>query len=587
MRLLRQLSELYEGPGDRLRVFGLLLVVLLGSTLEILGIGVFLPFMRIVGQPEAMLDHPRFGPVLRNLGVVDREGIILAASLSLVLLFAFKNLYLALQWRLLYRFIYRRMALVSEQIFRGYLLSPYTFHLERNTAELIRNISWEVKHAFANVFKPIIVVSAESAVTIGVIGMLFLVNPLAALAGLLVIGLLSWGIFRLSKQKLSRLGAVRGEEQTNKYQLMQHGLGAIREIRVLGREDYFLERFHRSEGRYVHALRDSQLLAQYPRLAIEMIAVAMLGSITAFLLLSGQQFADALAILVVFAVAVIRLVPAASRITAGVNQIRFYAPSVGIVQADRRHATEAAEQSRALNSGAAIAFRQALAFESVSYQYPEAPGPAIRELDLTIRRGGRVGFVGSSGAGKTTLMHLLLGLLQPTSGRIVIDGVDLKRNVGSWQRRIGYIPQELYLLDDTIRRNVAFGVPDEDIDDDAIWRALEAAQLSSAVGDLAQGLNSLTGERGARLSGGQAQRLAIARALYGDPEVLILDEATSALDYETEARIVSTLLDLPGARTLVIVSHRHRAVRDCDVIYRLDKGRIAAAGDLAEVSSAH
>ena len=584
MHLIRQLFDLFDRR-ERLQLVALALVVLLGSVLEILGIGLVLPFMRIVSEPGQMLEHARFGPLLRRLGLVDREAIILAASLSLVFLFALKNAYLVFQWRLLYRFIYTKLNKLSVEIFRGYLRSPYVFHLERNTADLIRNLSWEVKLAFTNVVRPVVGLAAEAAVSIGILLILFLINPVVALTGLGAVGLLSWTVARMAKRRLTELGGIRGEEQGRKYQLMQQGLGAIKEIRVLGREAFFLEDFRRSEGRYVRALWDSQLLAQYPRLAIEMVAVAALAGITTLLLLSGRELTEALATLALFGVAVIRLVPAATKITSGLNQIRFYSPSVEIVHAERRNAIEADREYSSLNAGPPVTFHREIGLDAVSYGYPGTTRPAVSDLTVTIPRGECVGFVGASAAGKTTLLHLLLGLLQPTSGRILVDGADIRQNVGSWQRRIGYIPQDLYLLDDTIRRNVAFGVPEEEIDDEAVWRALEAAQLASSVGDLGDGLDAFTGERGARMSGGQAQRLAIARALYGEPEVLILDEATSSLDYETEARIVATLRELAGRKTLIIVSHRDRAVRDCDVLYLLEEGRLAASGTFEEIFS--
>jgi ATP-binding cassette subfamily C protein len=442
-----------------------------------------------------------------------------------------------------------------------------------------------VKYAFANVLKPLVTLAAEVAVTVGIVALLFFVNPLAAFGGLTIVGLLSWGIARLTRNRLTMLGGIRAEEQTRKYQLMQEGLGAIKEIRVLGREGYFFDGFERSERRYVHTLRDSHLLGQYPRLAIEIVAVTTLAGITMLLLLSGRELAEALATLVVFGVAVVRLVPAASKITSGLNQIRFYARSVSIVNADRRLAEEADRQARALNAGPPLGFERDLQLDDVSYRYPDAATEALKNLTVTIRKGESVGFVGASAAGKTTLLHILLGLLQPSSGRILVDGTDVRQNLGSWQRRIGFIPQDLFLLDDTIRRNVAFGIPEEEIDDDAVWCALEAAQLSSSIGNLDAGLDALTGERGTRMSGGQGQRVAIARALYHDPDVLILDEATSSLDYETEARIVACLQALAGQKTLIIVSHRHRAVRDCDVVHLLDGGHLVASGKFEEVMS--
>lgn len=585
MALIRQLLDLYDDPRERLKLVALLLVLLLGSALEIVSIGVFLPFVKIISEPAAVLEHARAGPLLRALNLTDPKAIILASSIALVTLFAVKNAYLAAQWRLLYGFAYKKMAQVSTEIFGGYLRSPFTFHLSRNPAELTQTLTTEVKLALGDVLTTLLLLSAEVVVAVGIIGVLLLVSPVAALGGLALVGVLAWGVGRMTRRRLSVLGGIRADEQQQKLRYLQQGLGGIKEIRVLRREGFFEEGFGRSERRYVGALRRSLLLNRYPRLAIEMVAVLLLAGMITLLLLSGRGMADALPTLAVFGVAVIRLVPAAGKITAGANKVRFYAPSVAIVHEEWRRARQGASEFRSLDSGPPIAFRRQIEFESVGYQYADTPGPAVRDLTLTIPRGQCVGFVGPSAAGKTTLLHLLLGLLQPTSGRILIDGADLRQNVGSWQRLIGYIPQDLYVLDDSIRHNVAFGVPDHEIDDDAVWRALEAAELAASIRSLDTGLDRLAGERGARLSGGQGQRLAIARALYHDPEVLILDEATSSLDYETEARVATTLQSLAGTKTLIIVSHRHQTVRHCDIIHVLEQGLLVSSGSFGEVFS--
>ena len=585
MRIVRQLFDFYDRPRERTQLLALLMVVLVGSLLEIVGIGVFLPFVKIVSEPNLALENARAGAILRRLGLVEPGSIILTSSVALVSLFAFKSVYLAVQWRLVYRFGYRKMAQVSAEIFGGYLRSPLAFHFNRNSTELTQTLSTEVKLAFGEVLTPSILLSAEVIVAIGIVAVLVVVNPVAALGGLVAVGLLGWTIARLTRRRLHVLGQVRADEQQQKFRYLQQGLGGIKEIRVLRREDFFERGFRRSEKRYVRALQGSLLLNLYPRLAMELVAVFLLTGTIALLLLSGRGLEEALPTLAVFGAAVIRLVPAAGKITSGVNRIRFYTPSVVIVHDEWLRAKRADKEFQELNAGPPIIFRKEIRFEEVHYEYPDAPHPAVQSLSLSIPLGQSVGFVGPSAAGKTTLLHLLLGFLEPTSGRILVDGADIRRNIGSWQRQIGYIPQDLYLLDDSVRRNVAFGIPDDEIDEEAVWKALEAAELVASIRDLDTGLDALTGERGARLSGGQAQRLAIARALYHDPQVLILDEATSSLDYETEARISTTLQSLAGTKTLVIVSHRHQTVRHCDTIHVLENGRLASSGAFSEVFS--
>jgi ATP-binding cassette subfamily C protein len=306
-------------------------------------------------------------------------------------------------------------------------------------------------------------------------------------------------------------------------------------------------------------------------------------------LAQGQSLQATLPVLGIIGAAAMRLMPSTSRIASGLTQARFHYASTEVLYNELR----AIESDRATAAPsippdqhrAELPFRQSLTLQQVSYTYPGKQQPATDNVSIEIPRGHWVGFVGPTGAGKTTLIDLMLGLLVPTSGTILIDGSDLRQDVSGWQRKIGYVPQDIYLIDDTVRRNVAFGVLDAEIDDEQVWKALHAAQVDATVRALPGGLDATTGQRGERLSGGERQRLGIARALYHDPEVLIVDEATANLDRETEAAVVETLARLRGEKTIIVIAHRFGVVRDCDCVYVMKDGRVQNSGALAHLFS--
>lgn len=556
------------------KICGLLALSLVGSALEVLGIGIFLPYIQAVRDPEVVLSHERYGPILETLGLVDRNALVLAAGFGLLAVFAFKNGYLAFQWWLITRFVYREVRRLSAEIFEAYLGSPYLFHVSRNSSQMVRNVAAEAKHVFRDVLENGVNLVVEVVVFVGILAVLFWVNPVAAATGLVFMGLVAWALERLTRHRMSILGEKRAEATAARYKWVQQGLGAIKEIQILGRSGYFVRHFDDWGKVETEAFTHGSLAGRYPRLAIEIAAVVLLVSLITLPLLAGQALDAILGMLVVFGVAVIRLLPAVTKITGALNKIRFNVPSVDILYEELVELERAEEERRLAEGGPEIRFENRIEIEDVWYRYPDANGWALQEIEIAIERGESVGFAGQSGGGKTTLLHLLVGLLDPTRGRIFVDGRDIGENLRSWQREIGFVSQDVYLLDASVRRNVAFGVPDEEIDDEAVWRALEMAQLAPTVREMSGGLDATVGERGVGLSGGQRQRLAIARALYHDPPVLVLDEPTSSLDRETELQVERTITGLKEAKTILIVSHREDTLQNCDSVYVLEGGRV-------------
>jgi ATP-binding cassette subfamily C protein len=369
-------------------------------------------------------------------------------------------------------------------------------------------------------------------------------------------------------------------------QWITQGLGSIKETKVAGREDFFLRWFSEASRRFARASLVFSIMSALPRLVIEVVAVGGMLLVVTVILLRGDELSTAIPRLALFAMAAVRIIPSLTRLFSALSSIRFYGPAVPPLHRDLAQAWE--DETRLREATLTVRKEQpllldALEFREVGFTYEGASAPALAGISLRIARGSSVGFVGPSGSGKSTLIDLLLGLLAPQSGRIVIDGVGLQGVVADWQRSIGYVPQSIYLLDDTIRRNVALGIADEQIDDHAVRRALRQAQLESLVERLPAGTGTVIGENGVRLSGGERQRLGIARALYHGPQVLVLDEATSALDHHTENEITRTIRALVGERTVIVVAHRLSTVQMCDTIFVLTNGRIADAGTFEQL----
>ncbi|MEP6604323.1 MAG: ABC transporter ATP-binding protein [Spartobacteria bacterium] len=573
MRLFRDLLRLF----DRRERWKLALISLLlfgGSLLEVVGIGVILPFVKIVGEPDSILRNERMSPWLAYLKIDHARSITLAACVALLILSLFKGVYLALTMRTAYRFIYRKVLSLGRQLLTNYLRVPYLFHLHHNTADLVKNITVETE-TVGNVLKFALFLPAEFIVMVGLLAVLVWAEPGTGLIGIAGLGALMWALSAFTRKELARTGKIRSDEQARMMQWVNQSLGGIKEVKLLGREDFFADAVSRSGERYTRALRRSSLLGELPRVILETSAALVIVVFVLVVVLSGRDMKTVVGALAVLGMAMVRLVPSANRITKALHGIRFYAETVRLMNEGRSMELGAGRTER---EPVALSFRSTITLENLTFHYPDGAAASLHEVSLEIPRGARVAFVGASGAGKTTLANVLLGLLQPTSGRLLVDLVDVRENLRAWQDHLGYIPQDIYLIDDTIRRNIAFGWPDEKIDDASVWRALDAAQLSIFVRKLEGGLDAEVGERGVRISAGQRQRIGIARALYHDPDVLLLDEATSALDNETERQFAAAIDQLAGSKTIIIIAHRLTTVRDCDTIYLLDHGRVVASG---------
>lgn len=553
-------------------LFGLSLI---GMVLETLGVGLVIPALALMTQRDIAVRYPNLSPVLAWLGHPSQGRLVAMGMLVLVAVYAVKALFLALlAWRQM-RFVYGVQAELSERLFTSYLRQPYAFHLQRNSAQLIRNAVTET-----NVFSQTVLVAglqclAESLVMVGIVLLMLIVEPLGTLAVIGALGAAVWAFHRVTVRQIARWGVDRQEHEGRRIQYLQQGLGGAKDVKLLGREEEFLNEFGVHNTGYARAGRRFGFVTQLPRLWLELLAVIGLAALVLVMIWHGRSVESLLPALGLFAVGAFRLMPSANRVLSATQNVRYGLPVIDVLYRELRELPPTHPPER----GRPLIFSDALVLDRVTYRYPVADRPSLEEVSLRIPHGSSVGFIGPTGAGKSTLVDILLGLLAPDRGQVIVDGVDIATNPRGWQDQIGYVPQSIYLTDDTLRRNVAFGVPNDQIDEAAVWRAIRAARLESMVSDLSGGLGTVVGERGIRLSGGERQRIGIARALYHDPAVLVLDEATSSLDTETEREVMDTVRELRGSRTLVIVAHRLSTVEQCDRLFRLERGRVVEEGE--------
>ena len=425
-------------------------------------------------------------------------------------------------------------------------------------------------NAFVRAVTSIQTILTECLALLGIGTLLLLVEPLGALIVGLMFGCAAWGFHHSTHTHITRWGQMRLHHDGLRIQAVLQGLGGVKDVKLLGREGDFLAQHSAHSTQSARAEQFRATLQQLPRLWLELVAVAGMALLVLSMLAQGRDIASIVPTLGLFAVAAFRLMPSVNRVLGAVQNLRFNLAPINTMHEELK----LTEPEPTVHNIDGTAFQHNICLIDINYTYPNSAAPVLNSLSITIQKGESVGFIGPSGSGKSTLVDVILGLLPPSAGQVVVDGQDIQQNLRHWQNQIGYVPQSIYLTDDTLRRNVAFGVPNEQIDDAAIQRAIQAAQLDWFVTSLPNGLETLVGERGIRLSGGQRQRVGIARALYHDPSVLVLDEATSSLDTATESDVMQAVTTLQGTKTIIIVAHRLSTVKQCDRLYRVEQGRV-------------
>lgn len=586
MKVIREILELLT-PVERRQAIWLLPLVIVMALAEVAGIASIAPFLALLADPDAIHNNRLLAWVHRFFGFEgDRQFLLAVGAGALLIIFLSNGVLAGGTWALAH-FGAMRNHSISKRLLVSYLKQPYTFFLEHNSAGLAHNILQEVVQVINGVVIPGLQAIAKGVAAVAVLIMLVVLEPLLALlAGTLLLGAYAL-IYGASRKFLSHIGRERVRAGHERHKAATEAMGGIKQLKLVGRESEMVERFEQPSYRFAQYETFSRVISTVPRYLLEGVAFASVVAIVLVFLSLGQTVAEMIPVLGVYAFAGYRLLPAMQQIFQSLTQVRYSQGALdtvhGMVTQVDAGAHLAGFPSR--KQVERLGFEHSMVLDSVSYQYPGSRRPTLSRISLEIPARSSVAFVGETGAGKTTLVDLILGLLSPTEGAIRVDGVKIDRsNVARWQKHVGYVPQSIFLQDDTITGNIALGIPDNEIDSEAVRRAARLAQLGHFIeNELPDGYETMVGERGVRLSGGQQQRLGIARALYDDPDVLVLDEATSALDSTTEHSVFEAISDLSGSKTLIMIAHRLSTVQASDLICVLDHGNIVSVGNYEEL----
>ena len=558
------------------RVVVLIFMILIGAVLETLGVSMIYPLIETVMMPEVFEQNAMIVWICNVLGYTSAEQFVTFMLLALIFIFIFKNLYLLLLYYVQHSFITNSQYRISRDLLKVYLNRPYEFYLNASTGDIMRTVYSDSTGIF-NLLLQCMQFITEFMVAIFLGTYLLIIDPVMTI----VMGILLVGITLLSsaflKPRISRIGEESRQQQSKMYKTIMQSINSVKDVKVYAKEDAFLGIYRKYGKRYYNLARDHEVLSSVPRLAIEAFSLSGVLAYMAVMMKLGQNVQTMVPQLSAFAVAAVRLLPSASRINTYLANIAYYRPTLDYVYANvelPKNVDERAAEAKAVTETDKLRFHDGIKVEQLYYKYPNTDKYIFENARMQVPYGKSVGIMGPSGAGKTTVVDIMLGLLRVESGTITCDGVNVLEHYGQWLANIGYISQTINMVDDTIRANIAFGVDVDDIDDARVWQVLEEAQLADFVRNLPNGINTVIGERGVRISGGQRQRVGIARALYHDPEILILDEATSALDNDTEAAIMEAIENFHGRKTMLIIAHRLKTIENCDIIYKVENGKI-------------
>ena len=572
-------------PAERKRAGVLMVMIVVMAALEMVGVASIMPFMAVLANPEVVETNRLLSAVYTGLGFADTQRFLFALGVAVFVLLVASLLFKALTTYAKLRFTLMREYSIGRRLVEGYLHQPYSWFLNRHSADLGKSVLSEVGKVVSGAMTPAMELVAQGAVATALLILLVAVDPVLALAVGVSLGVAYGGIYWATRGYLARIGEERFRLNRWRFTAVSEAFGAPKEIKVGGLERVYLRRFSDPARAFARHQASAQVVSQLPRFALEAIAFGGMLLVVLYLMAQNGGFSKALPVIALYAFAGYRLMPALQAIYKSITSIRFAAPALDALHADLMGLQPANPQQ----AGEALPLNHAITLSDVTYCYPNAPQPALKELNLTIPARATVALVGATGSGKTTTVDVMLGLLEPRRGTLAVDGVVIdETNRRAWQRAIGYVPQHIYLADDTVAANIAFGLEARDIDPVAVERAAKIANLHEFVmEELPERYQTTVGERGVRLSGGQRQRIGIARALYHNPQVLILDEATSALDNLTEQAVMEAVHNLGHEITIILIAHRLSTVKACDTIFLLEKGELKGQGTFEELTRAN
>jgi len=575
--MLKKLSAILDRQ-QKTKIAGLLVLILIGGLLETAGVSLILPVLSAILDEEGFAANGTVRYFMDLFGFEQVRGFTYFLLAILIFMYVFKALYLVVSTYIQSRFVNNNRCRCTTNLLSQYLHRPYEYYLYAETSTILRTIYGDMDNIF-NLLLQCMNLAAELVVSVclGVFLLFMDFKMMAVVVGLLL-GVTIF-ITKVVKPRLNRVGESARGAQADLYKWILQSVTGIKDVKVYNKESYFTGRYRISSSEYAGYQVKNNVLTNLPRLLIETVAIV---GILIYILISmaaGIDLKSLIPLISAFALAAMRLLPSVNRVNTYMANIAFYESALDYIYEnvdteDLRRQEEKDILGLTENIISPVTLKKEIRLSDITFSYPNTDKKIFDRADMVIPVGKSIGVVGASGAGKTTIVDVLLGLLQLQGGTITSDGKNIFDNYGSWLSHVGYIPQSIYMLDDSIRNNIAFGMKEEDIDDARVWEVLEQAQMKQFVEELPDKLDSQIGERGVRISGGQRQRLGIARALYHDPELLIFDEATSALDTDTETAIMEAIDTLHGQKTMVIIAHRLRTIENCDMIYEVKDGKI-------------
>ena len=573
LQIIKKLGVLLDKK-QKTTMAGLIVLMVIGAFLQTAGVGLLVSVVNVVIDPEAVANSDIANMFFEMIGSRNEKAFSLTVMVLLILTFIVKNVFLYVQQKLTLAFVYTNQFRTSERMMCNYLRRGYEFYLNADTAVVQRSITSDVNNMYALILALLQLLS-DGVVSLFIVTYCFMTNGLmtAILAFVLIVLLLV--IKKVLKPIMYKAGKDNQDYYSGLFKWISQTVQGVKEVKITCKEQYFVSEYRKCGKGYVDAVQKYSLYNNIPKLLIESVCIITMVAFMMVMVLMDVPAEEMMNIFSTLAAAAFILLPSVNRINNQINSIAYFEPFfMGVsdnlqdeISGDKTDMTFATDEEEKLP------IHESIELKDITYAYPNTDRLIFDHADLKIPVGASVGIVGTSGAGKSTVVDILLGLLEVKEGTICADGEDVKPNYRKWLKNVGYIPQMIFMLDDTIRKNVAFGVPDDKIDEERLWAVLKEAQLDEFIKTLPEGLDTGIGERGIRLSGGQRQRIGIARALYNNPEVLILDEATSALDNDTEAAIMESINRLHGKKTLIIIAHRLQTIEKCDIVYRVENGK--------------
>ena len=579
VKIFKKMNKLLDAKQKRVMVV-IVFLMLIGGVLESLSISVVIPVVSVLLDPKAVETNELLAAIYNGLHLQNVTQFTVVMLVALIGAFILKNLFLFLQNVVQLRFVYTNQFATSRRMMINFMKRPYEYYLNADTAVIQRNITSDVNNMYGLILSVLQLIS-EGVVFACLVAVLLIVDAkmIMTIAVLLIVVLLLIKV--VLKPIMVKAGQENQDYYSGLYKWIEQSVMGIKEIKIANKEQYFINEYAKCGFGYVNAVQKYNLFNSTPRLLIETVCIAGLVLYMMIVMLQGATVTEMIPQLTTFGMAAMRLIPSANRINNYLTSISYFEPffmgvsdhlQEEIHDENMVYDVEAYDHKKIVEK---LDIKDKIELKDITYKYPNSEQLIFNHADMEIPVGSAVGIVGSSGSGKTTVVDILLGLLELQTGNIYADGINVKEHYEEWLKNIGYIPQTIFMIDSTIRKNVAFGIADEDIDDERVWAVLKEAQLDEFVKSLPEGLDTGIGERGIRLSGGQRQRIGIARALFEDPEVLVLDEATSALDNDTEAAIMESINRLHGKKTLIIIAHRLQTIEKCDIVYRVENGKVS------------